>query len=213
MMDIIDCHSHDVNAASAIIAVDPRQFDPQPGKYYSVGYHPWHDVAALTDDDFALLERCAAHPQVLAVGETGMDALRGADLDVQARVFVRHLQIAATVGKPVIAHNVRTTQQILAARWSAGLGHVALVIHGMRGNGHVARTLLDAGCYLSYGSRFNAAAVLATPLDRLLIETDDGPVGIHDVATTVASALHLTTDEILGITAGNIRALMGLREG
>lgn len=207
---ILDFHTHHLDAADALIAVDPRDLDPVEGRYYAVGYHPWHDVARLTDEDFALLERCARHPQVLAVGETGMDALRGGGLDVQANVFVRHLQVAREVGKPVVAHCVRTAQQIIAARRRAGLDDVPLAIHGMRGNEHVARMLLDAGCYLSFGARFNPRAVQVTPLERLLIETDEEAITIGEVAARVAAALNVPVGRIKQAAAGNAQRLLNM---
>ena len=102
MNRIIDFHTHRLDAAAALIAVDPRQFNPQPGQFYSVGFHPWHDVDTLTDSDFALLEQCARHPKVLAIGETGLDRIRGARLDIQIPVFVRHLLLAHQLGLPVV---------------------------------------------------------------------------------------------------------------
>lgn len=197
MISIVDFHTHRLDAAAALISVDPRRFDPQPGLCYSVGFHPWHGVELLTEDDYALLERCARHPQVLAIGETGMDRLRGPELEVQQQAFVRHLHLAQELGKPVVAHCVRTAQDLLAARRQAGLDDVALVIHGMRGNEHVARILLDAGCYLSFGIRYNLAALQATPIDRLLIETDDSPVNIEDVAAAVSLSLGITLDALI----------------
>lgn len=207
-MDILDCHTHRLDARAALISVDPRQFDPQPGLWYSVGYHPWNDVGALTEADFDLLERCASHPQVLAIGETGMDSLRGGDLDIQQTVFVRHLMLANALGKPVMVHNVRCAQRILTARLKSGLTTVSLAIHGMRGNEHVARTLLDAGCYLSFGTRFNPAALKTTPPDRLLIETDEAPVTIQEVADAIAATLQLTREQITKTTAGNAQRLL-----
>ena len=207
-MDILDCHTHRLDAKAALISVDPRQFDPQPGLWYSIGYHPWNDIGALTEADFDLLERCAGHPQVLAIGETGMDSLRGGDLDTQQAVFVRHLTLAHALGKPVMVHNVRCTQPILAARLQSGLATVPLVIHGMRGNEHVARTLLDAGCFLSFGTRFNPAALMTTPLDRLLIETDEAPVSIQEVADSIAATLHLTREQVTKTAAGNAQRLL-----
>jgi TatD DNase family protein len=198
MMTIVDFHTHRQDALQALISVDPRHFDPQPGLWYSVGYHPWHGVELLTDDDYALLERCALHPQVLAIGETGMDRLHGPKLEVQQQAFVRHLHLAQELGKPVVAHCVRTAQDLLAARHHAALDDVTLIIHGMRGNEHIARTLLDAGCYLSYGIRYNPDALRATPLDCLLIETDDGTEAITDVAAAVAADLGLTADDLMG---------------
>ena len=208
MMDILDIHTHRLDATAALIAVDPRRFDPQPGKWYSVGFHPWDDVHMLTVGDFDLLWQCACHPQVLAVGETGMDSRRGAALDIQASVFLHHLQLAQELGKPVVVHNVRATQHILDTRRKAGFDDVTLIIHGMRGNANVARTLLDAGCYLSYGPRFNEEALQATPLDRLLIETDDSEVAIAEVAAQVAQTLHLTPAEITPAAANNAQRLL-----
>lgn len=207
-MDILDCHTHRLDARAALISVDPRQFDPQPGLWYSVGYHPWNDIGALTAADFDLLERCASHPQVLAIGETGMDSLRGGDLNTQEAIFVRHLKLAHTLGKPVMVHNVRCTQRILAARHRAAFEDVSLAIHGMRGNEHVAHTLLDAGCYLSFGTRFNPAALRSTPLDRLLIETDEAPVTIQEVADAIAATLQLTRQQVTTICATNLQHLL-----
>ena len=208
MIDILDIHTHRLDATAALIAVDPRHFHPQPDKWYSVGFHPWDDVDMLTEGDFDLLRQCACHTQVLAIGETGMDSRRGAALDIQASVFLRHLQLAHELGKPVVAHNVRATRHILDARRKAGLDDVTLIIHGMRGNAHVARTLLDAGCYLSYGPRFNEEALQTTPLDRLLIETDDSDAAIADVAALVAKTFHLTPAEVTTAAANNAQRLL-----
>lgn len=208
MNDIIDFHTHQYDATAALIAVDPRQFEPQPGLWYSVGFHPWNEVEKITEEDFDLLRRCAAHPQVLAIGETGMDALRGASLDIQGEVFSRHLLIAANVAKPVVVHCVRTVQNILSIRRKLGLTTVPLAVHGMRSNAHVAQTWLDAGCYLSFGARFNPAALLATPIDRLLIETDDSDTPIEEVATLVAQTLHLTPAEVISHAIDNTRQLL-----
>lgn len=208
MMTILDAHTHRLDATNALIAVNPRDFKPQPGLYYSVGYHPWLPLETLTDEDFALLEQRASHPQVLAIGETGMDSLQGCDLAIQETVFIRHLKLAADLNKPVVVHCVRTAQQILTARHREGLDDVPLIVHGMRGNEHVARSWLEAGCYLSYGARFNPAALRITPLDRLLIETDEGDETIQEVAAQVASVLQLMADQVLDLAADNTRRLL-----
>lgn len=210
MTPIIDIHTHHLDADGALISVAPQDFDPQPGKWYSVGFHPWHAIDKLTDEDFELLEQCAQHRQVLAIGETGMDRTRGAELDIQAAVFVRHLQLAHDLGKPVVTHCVRAAQDILAARSRAHLDDVPLIIHGMRSNAHVARTLLDGGCYLSFGSRFNPEAVNATPPDRLLIETDEAPVTILEVANLVAQASHLTPGLVISQASANACRILGI---
>lgn len=209
MITILDFHTHRLDAVSAIISVDPRHFDPRPGLCYSVGFHPWHGLDELTEADFDLLARCARHPQVVAIGETGMDRVRGAALDVQEQAFVRHLNLAQALGKPVVAHCVKAAQDLLVARHRAGLDAVPLVIHGMRGNRNVARTLLDAGCYLSFGLRHNPSALSVTPLDRLLIETDDDTTAtIQEVASTIAASLGLTSVQLTHHVLANAQRLL-----
>lgn len=208
---IVDFHTHRLDATAAIISVDPRRFDPHPGLYYSVGFHPWEDVTHLTGQDFDLLEQCAAHPQVVAIGETGMDRVKGGELEGQRAAFVRHLHLAHRLGMPVVVHCVRTAQDILAARRRAGLDQVPLAIHGMRGNEHVARTLLDAGCFLSFGPRFNEAALRITPHDRLLIETDDSHVSIDAVADAVAHYVGLAASEVKALASANARRFIACK--
>lgn len=172
---ITNFHSHDTGASQALISVDIEQFNPQPGKVYSVGIHPWH----INDDWQEKLEKlneAAQHHQVVAIGETGLDSLKGAPLDLQQQVMQAHINIAAASSKPLIIHCVRTSQQILQLWRDNPHAHdMAWVIHGFRGNENVAQQLLDAGFYLSFGAKYNKQALAITPLDRLLVETDDEP--------------------------------------
>lgn len=208
MTQPIDFHTHRPDANWALISVDPRHFAPEPGKWYSVGYHPWHITQLPGNADYDLLEQCAGHPQVLAIGETGLDSRRGAPMHIQRQVFARHLSLAVALRKPVVVHSVKTAQQVLMLRRDMGLTSVTLAFHGMRANEHVARMLLDEGCYLSFGMRFNTCALQETPLERLLIETDDADVTIGDVAAMVADRLSITVDEVIRQTSANARQLL-----
>ena len=186
---ITNFHSHDTTAEKAIISVDVDEFKPQYGKVYSVGLHPWH----IGDDWQQKIERLkevAHHYLVVAIGETGLDSLKGAPLDVQEQVMREVVNIAAATGKPLIIHCVRTSQQVLKLwRDNPQAHNVAWIIHGFRGNENVARELLDAGFYLSFGSKFNEQALAITPLDHLLVETDDDPASsIDQVLKAVAQA-------------------------
>lgn len=184
---ITNIHSHDSAAEQALISVDVNDFKPVHGKTYSVGIHPWH-----TSDDWQQqvpqLMEAAQHHLVVAIGETGLDSLKGAPLDVQEQAMQVHINIATATEKPLIIHCVRTSQQILKLwRHNPQAHNVAWVIHGFRGNENVARQLLDAGFYLSFGSKHNAQALAITPLDRLLVETDDEPsASIDQVLKAVA---------------------------
>ena len=172
---ITNFHSHDTSAQEALISVDIDDFKPQYGKVYSVGLHPWH-IGDDWQQKIEQLKDAAQHQLVVAIGETGLDSLKGASLEVQEQVMQAHINIASASGKPLIIHCVRTSQQVLKLwRDNPEAHNVAWVIHGFRGNENVARQLLDAGFYLSYGSKHNAEALAITPIDHLLVETDDEP--------------------------------------
>lgn len=207
MTSIIDIHTHRLDAGpEAIISVEPEAFAPQPGHLYSVGYHPWSSIPQSLDD----LTAIATHPQVVAIGETGLDALRGASIAEQEQLFAHHIALAQQLSKPVIAHMVRTSQQLIKVWRRMQPCGISLVIHGMRGNENVARTLIDAGCYLSYGEHFNPNALRATPLDRILAETDESLTPITQIIATQATALNLTCEDYLTQLQQNTHSALNL---
>lgn len=202
----IDAHTHNLQAIDAIIAVEPNAFTPQPLRLYSVGIHPWH-TDTTTEHDLELLRQVAQHPQVVAIGETGLDHLRGAPQQRQTEIFEKHLLVAGQLNKPVIIHSVRSSQQVLQCCRRLAI-NVPCAIHGMRSNEFVAQSLVNAGFYLSFGIRFNANAVRATPLDRLLIETDDADVSISQVAAAIAPVRQLSVPDLLSLAEANLHRFL-----
>ncbi len=77
---------------------------------------------ALTDAARAEIERLAAQPRVVAVGETGMDMywpgrLDGcAQPDVQREAFAWHIDLAKRTGKPLMIHNREADAEVLESR-------------------------------------------------------------------------------------------------
>lgn len=205
---MLDFHTHHLHATDALISVSPTDFAPMPGKRYAVGIHPWH-----TEDDveaqMQALAEAAQNGQVKAIGETGLDSLRGAPLDVQMRLFERHIALAEALGKPLVIHCVRTSQQVLKA-WSESRKCVVWAIHGFRGNARVVAPLVKAGFYISFGERFNADALRAVPLDRLLAETDESTQPIGQIISQLAVALQMPSERIESIVAANLARALNL---
>lgn len=176
----MDFHTHDLFAppGAAIInlpfawTLNPTAFSPRQGCMYSVGVHPWwtarvEDLPRLLDGVRQLL----GHPQVVSLGECGLDALQGADDSTQEQVFMQQAAWAEELDKPVTLHVVRRFDRILflhkklnpSVRWT---------VHGFRGKAVLARQLLAAGLDLSFGPYRNEEAWLATPPERRHTETD-----------------------------------------
>lgn len=203
---MLDFHTHHLLATDALISVSPTDFAPVQGKRYTVGIHPWHTEGDVEAQMQALAE-AAQNEQVMAIGETGLDSLRGAPLDVQMRLFERHIALAEALGKPLVIHCVRTSQQVLKA-WSESRKSVVWAIHGFRGNARVVAPLVKAGFYISFGERFNPDALRAVPLDRLLAETDESTLPIGQIISQLAIALQMPSDRLESIVAANLaRAL------
>ena len=98
---IVDVHTHNPEACDAIINASFSSFQPEQGKVYSVGVHPWDTVA---DVDLVLLDEVAGKAEVVAIGECGFDLLRGGDIETQTRIFRHHVRLAEQLGKPLIIH-------------------------------------------------------------------------------------------------------------
>lgn len=173
-----DFHTHDLQATNAIInlpiqwMLHPELFQPREGATYSAGIHPWWtDNAAHTELMLQNLPLLLEHPQVIALGECGLDALRGASLEEQERIFRHQIRLAEAYNKPVTLHIVRTFDRLLrlhkelhpTTQWT---------IHGFRGRPALARQLLAAGLDLSFGLHFNPQSWNATPEKRRHTETD-----------------------------------------
>lgn len=192
---IKDIHTHRIDAREAVISVNPWEFNPVEGLYYSVGIHPWQ-VGRATDADFDRLAECATSGNVLMIGECGIDKLRGGDLPMQMSVLERHIALSEQVCKPLVLHCVRASNELCRLR-RVLRPRMPWVVHGFRGNARVAGQLLDAGFYLSYGERFNPEALAITPADRLLAETDESLLPIDEIYRRLAASRQIEVVEFV----------------
>lgn len=162
-------HAHGAElSADTVLSISPGDAMAPEG-YYSIGIHPW-DTPATADALRQLEEAVKTDPRVVAIGEAGLDKLRGAPLDEQERVFEAQIELAERLGLPLIIHCVRALDRLLRLRKRHPSGQ--WILHGFRGGEATARQLLDAGIDLSFGARYNEAAYAATPPSRRYHETD-----------------------------------------
>ncbi|MDE6101147.1 MAG: TatD family hydrolase [Paramuribaculum sp.] len=179
--------------------------DMPSGYIYSAGIHPWN----AAEGDLRQLEQMLRHPDVKAVGEAGIDLLKGPPADVQIDVFRRQVALSEQSGKPVVVHCVKALQGLMALR--SELKPVQpWIYHGFRGKPQMARQLVNAGMFVSFGSKFNEESVREIPSDRLLIETDDSEFQIEAVAALVASALKKSVGEVIRLCSSNLSRILDL---
>ncbi|MFV8319875.1 TatD family hydrolase [Mycobacterium sp. 23] len=160
-----------------------RAVEWDPRVYGAVALHPTR-TEALTEDARAEIERLAAHPRVVAVGETGMDMYWPGRLDgcarpeVQREAFAWHIDLAKRTGKPLMIHNREADREVLDVLRAEGAPEI-VIFHCFSSGSEMARTCAAAGWLLSLSgtvsfrnARDLREAVPLIPLDQLLVETD-----------------------------------------
>ncbi len=217
--------------------VDPRVPALLKGKVpagltlrYAVGLHP-QELPALNDDDVeaafaALVRRLDSEDDIVAVGETGLDARAGIGDDDAKRhrqhgIFRRHLAIARQRSLPLIVHGVRRDGPLLQELADDLAAHGPLpaggVWHGFSASKDTMKLAVGHGLHIAVGfmalndkARRLHEALPAIPADRLLVETDAPPLHparLIDVVAALAVARGSSAEAIAALTARNARRL------
>ena len=146
----------------------------------SVGIHP-NSVAEHSPDDFAAVAELARQPEVVAIGETGLDYYRHYTPPGRQREALEwHLYLAEELALPVIVHNRQADADVAAALGATVSRPIAGVLHCFSSTDpRYLERMLASGYFVSFAGplTFNNADDLRqmaarVPLDRLLVETD-----------------------------------------
>jgi TatD DNase family protein len=149
-----------------------------PNVYASVGVHP--DNQGGEEPTVARLIDLAAHPRVVAIGETGLDYYRlEGDLEWQRERFRHHIRAARITGKPLIIHTREAAKDTLRIMHEEQAASVGGVMHCFTESQAVADAAMEMNFLISFSGivTFKNAIELKhivrqVPLERMLIETD-----------------------------------------
>ncbi len=188
-----------------------------------VGVHP-HDASAVDEAVMRGLRLLAEEPEVVGIGETGLDFYRNlSPREAQERSFRLHLELALEAEKPVVVHDREAHARTLEILGEYAPFESGLVLHCFSGDLDMARECVEMRGYLSIAGpvTFSNAGRLrevaaAVPLERLLLETDspflsphpyrgrpNTPARVILVARAVAEIRGLAVDEIAEATTAN----------
>lgn len=142
------------------------------------GVHPWYCAEADDGWDVALRQNLA-NP-LACIGEIGLDSVHdGPGIIRQREIFTRQLDIAFEMKRPFAVHCVQAWDTLLEELRLRGAGGQAFMIHWFSGSPEIAAELVRRGAYLSFSPRLlyarakkHRAAFDATPVERILLETD-----------------------------------------
>ena len=207
----------------------PRIFLGDPEGGWSGQPRPAGGAAAL-DAALAEIDTLAALPRVRAVGETGLDYFRTGPegVDIQQESFRRHIEIAKRHGKALVIHDRDAHEDVIRILLEEGAPE-RTVFHCYSGDAEMAKVCAEHGWYLSFAGpvTFKANqplrdALLATPLERVLVETDapfltphpyrgrpNAPYLIPVTVRSMAETLGLHEDELSTAIAANTARAFG----
>ena len=161
------------NEAPRLVLGDMDQW-AGPGARRGAGGQPALDAAV------ARIAQLAARPEVVGIGETGLDYFRTGPEGVAAQQesFRRHIALAKEYDKTLVIHDRDAHEDVLRILAEEGAPD-RVIFHCYSGDAAMARVCAEAGYYLSFAGpvtfKANEAlreALRATPTERVLVETD-----------------------------------------
>lgn len=226
-----------VTGSSAAASQDAARLARQyPGYLFSTaGVHP-HHAKDYCDSDDEVLTTLLDCPEVVAVGECGLDYYRNfSPADVQRDVFRHQLEIAAEKNMPVFLHQREAHQDFVSSLGQHLDGIPRAVAHCFTGGEDELREYLDLGLYIGITGwicderrgRHLRELINIIPPDRLLVETDspyllprdlspkpanrrNEPANLPHIMRSIADAAGTDVDELATQTTENARRFFAL---
>ena len=106
MIPFVDIHTHFPKTDENVISIQnfsqnewKNLFYTEGGHFASVGLHPWFLTKENNEKDFEKLAQLIENQNIIAIGECGLDKLRGESLDFQINIFTKQIQLAESIQK------------------------------------------------------------------------------------------------------------------
>ncbi len=192
------------------------------GVWAVVGVHP-NDAMEATPQVMEYVGRLARSANVVGIGETGLDYYRDwTPVSQQKWAFRQHINLAKELGKALVIHCRDAWDDTLTMLEEEGAPE-RTVLHCFSGDADLAEKCANAGYFISFAGNVTflnapglSAAAQATPLDKLLTETDspfltphpyrgrpNEPANIPLIVRHIAELRGLEEAEVAAATSAN----------
>ncbi len=197
MIPFVDIHTHHFSNRADIISVrslDVNEYLNNPeliNQIFSIGLHPWYLKNENSASNLSILEELINHDNFFAIGECGLDKIIDVDYAYQIEIFKSQIQLSEKYFKPLIIHQVKSHEELLKIKLDLNPSQ-PWIIHGTRLKWAIAKDLLNAGMWLSFGHHLLKREAhlietfLQTPNDKIFLETDNNTIAIDDIFAAAA---------------------------
>ena len=209
----IDCHTHTIKSDADISVLNSYPDDDlshlNHSNLLSCGIHPWYLESNKIQHDLERIEQLCRQHKIAAVGECGLDK-NTKDIKLQKGVFEQQLALSEQYNLPLIIHSLKTHhlihefEKLLKPKQT-------WIIHGYNGSLQSAQQFMDKNIFISFGENLiKYPAKFKNILNQVdvnlvLLETDDGAIGIRDVYAQAAKLLDMELEVLKEIIKQNFK--------
>ncbi len=213
MDNYIDFHTHKLSTPDGVITVYNQLLHEDAGipkRYYSAGLHPWYADKLSAAELSRVLDLHGSSPDLIALGETGIDKVCKIPIQLQQDIFELQLNKAVILSKPVIIHCVRAWEEMLEITRHY---HIPMILHGYNGSDQLTANLVKRGFFFSIGTMIlnpNSRighAIQHIPLSSIYCETDESNESIQSVYNAVSGYLKMEEPDFRRNVRGNFARL------
>lgn len=214
----IDIHTHSFQQRDGVISIE-SVFDNFDKHHFnerkiSAGIHPWYIEEENIYKQFDSLEKLIQKDNVIAIGECGLDKVKGSNFHLQKEVFQYQISLAEKYQKPLIIHCVKAFSDVFSLLKKRT---IPAIIHGVNNKYSSLQPFVDQGFYLSFGKRifYDNKAIMDTfqhtPLSQIFLETDDSNVDIISIYEKAAQLKNISTKELILHIQNNFQTIFNLK--
>jgi len=143
---------------------------------FSIGIHPWYAQYSSKDKDLSIVAKFAQKKNCVAIGECGLDRLRGDSFKFQLEIFKAQIGIANSANKPIIIHCVKAFPELISVK-KEFKNSTQWIVHGFNGNKQIANELVKHHISISFGVQLLISQKLqhiyqSLPTEYRYLETD-----------------------------------------
>ena len=204
MMKFFDFHQHHSKNNFGIYNLE---FEEAPTNgWFSAGIHP-AIISENFEIQFSWLKEISQNKNCVAIGECGLDGLIKADEKLQEEVFLKQIEWANEIQKPLIIHCVRRFPQLISLSKKA---KVPLIVHGFNKKKSIGEDLLKNQFYLSFGKSLLENVNLQNfleeiSLENIFLETDDADFEIEKLYQKVSEIKNISKENLLKTIDENLK--------
>ena len=203
---LVNIHTHYKRADSIEIVNYSDTFDFP--SYYSFGIHPWD--SETNGLKIREIENRAHDKFMLAIGEIGLDKVKGPAFEIQKSCFIDQVLIAEKINRPVIIHCVKAWNEIAAIKKELQPKQT-WIFHGFT-KVSILESVLEEGLMISIGAGIMnnlklQEALKNIPNEQLFLETDDSEITILEIYKKVSTVKNLSLSELEEIIENNFKRI------